>query len=180
MINKLGSVFIFAIGAAIGSVVTWRFVKAKYERIAKEEIESVKEVFSKRTDPIRPLEEGKTKLETLENYSDTLKTLQYNINESKVPYIIDPGDLGNGEFDYDLISLNYYSDGVLTDDFDIEIANAEEIVGTESLSLFGDPEQSTVYVRNDKLKAEYEIVYCDEKFSDIVQNSPQDEEEEEE
>ena len=32
----------FATGAIAGSVVTWCFVKKKYERIAQEEIDSVK------------------------------------------------------------------------------------------------------------------------------------------
>lgn len=44
---KLSNVVIFAIGAAIGSLATWKFVKTKYEKIANEEIESVKEIFSK-------------------------------------------------------------------------------------------------------------------------------------
>ena len=39
--NKLWGVFIFAAGAAIGSVVTWKIVKRKYERRAQEEIEWV-------------------------------------------------------------------------------------------------------------------------------------------
>jgi hypothetical protein len=36
----------FTAGAAIGSVVTWRIVKARYDRIIAEEIESVKEAFA--------------------------------------------------------------------------------------------------------------------------------------
>ena len=41
----LSKVFIFAVGAAIGSAVTWKLVKTKYEKIANEEIESVKEIY---------------------------------------------------------------------------------------------------------------------------------------
>lgn len=48
MRNTLNSVFIFAAGAIIGSAVTWKFVRTKYERIAQEEIDSVKEVYSHR------------------------------------------------------------------------------------------------------------------------------------
>ncbi len=46
MKNKLFGVFLFVAGAAVGSVATWKFVKTKYERIAQEEINSVKETFS--------------------------------------------------------------------------------------------------------------------------------------
>ena len=44
----LSKAFIFAVGAAIGSAVTWKLVKTKYEKIADEEIESVKEVYLKK------------------------------------------------------------------------------------------------------------------------------------
>lgn len=183
--NKLCNVFIFAIGAAVGSVVTWKIVKTKYERIAQEEIDSVKEVFSRRQtqediDDKIETESLNTKLEQLENYKDTLKTLKYNVENKKGPHIITQAEFGDGEYEYDLVSLNYYSDGILTDDFDVEIANAEAVIGEECLSLFGNPDVDIVYVRNDTLKTDYEILYCDEKFSEMIHYNPQDEEEEEE
>lgn len=46
--SKVTGLVIFVLGAAAGSVVTWQFAKKKYERIAEEEINSVKEIFSKR------------------------------------------------------------------------------------------------------------------------------------
>ena len=39
---------VFAAGAAIGSVITWKVLKDKYEKLAQEEIDSVKEAFSRR------------------------------------------------------------------------------------------------------------------------------------
>ena len=47
MNNKLFSFIMFATGAAIGSLVTWKVIKTKYERLAQEEIDSVKEEFSR-------------------------------------------------------------------------------------------------------------------------------------
>ena len=41
-------VVIFSAGAAIGSIVTWKLIEAKYKQIADEEIASVKEVFTVR------------------------------------------------------------------------------------------------------------------------------------
>lgn len=46
MNSKLVKALIFVAGAAVGSAVTWKLVKTKYEQIAQEEIDSVKEVFS--------------------------------------------------------------------------------------------------------------------------------------
>lgn len=44
--NTLCNVIIFAVGAAIGSAVTWKVVKTKYEKLAQEEIDSVKDEYS--------------------------------------------------------------------------------------------------------------------------------------
>jgi hypothetical protein len=46
--NKACVFVSFILGGAVGSLVTWKFVEVKYARIAKEEIESVKDVFSSR------------------------------------------------------------------------------------------------------------------------------------
>ena len=42
----LSNVLIFAAGAAVGSVVTWKLCKDRYAALAQEEIDSVKEKFS--------------------------------------------------------------------------------------------------------------------------------------
>lgn len=44
----------FAVGAAIGSAATWYYAKTKYEQIAQEEIDSVKEKFSYEKDATAP------------------------------------------------------------------------------------------------------------------------------
>lgn len=48
MNNTLSKILVFAAGATIGSVVTWKLVKTKYEQIAQDEIESVKEAYYER------------------------------------------------------------------------------------------------------------------------------------
>lgn len=44
--DTLCKFFLFTAGAVIGSVVTWKLVKTKYEQIAQEEIDSVKEEYA--------------------------------------------------------------------------------------------------------------------------------------
>lgn len=46
MKSKFINVLMFAVGAAVGSAVTWKIVKTKYDRLIQEEIDSVKEVFA--------------------------------------------------------------------------------------------------------------------------------------
>jgi hypothetical protein len=45
--NTIINVLLFTAGAAVGSAVTWYVVKTKYERIAQEEIDSVKETWAR-------------------------------------------------------------------------------------------------------------------------------------
>lgn len=65
MKSTLSNVLIFTVGAAIGSAVTWYLVKTKYERIAQEEIDSVKEEFTKDR-YIGPQDSGEAAIEAIE------------------------------------------------------------------------------------------------------------------
>ena len=47
MNNKVFGTILFTAGAVIGSLVTWKVVKTKYEDIAQEEIDSVKEEYTR-------------------------------------------------------------------------------------------------------------------------------------
>ena len=47
MNQRFINVIAFAVGAAVGSLVTWKVVKDKYERIVQEEIASVKETWAR-------------------------------------------------------------------------------------------------------------------------------------
>lgn len=46
MKSKIINVLAFAVGAAVGSAVTWKILKTKYDRIVQEEIDSIRDVFS--------------------------------------------------------------------------------------------------------------------------------------
>jgi methyl coenzyme M reductase gamma subunit len=167
---------IFAVGAAVGSAVTWKLVKDKYEKLAQEEIDSVKEVFSKRKsetesqDETEEPETGKdvmSKDSTIVEYADLLRKQGYNNNlnkkgkekesdEMKEPYVITPDEFVDGE-EYEKITLIYYADNVLADEDDDLVNNVEDIIG-DALSHFGEYEEDAVYVRNEQLRAEYEIL----------------------
>ena len=179
MNNTLSKVLIFTAGVAIGSVVTWKLVENKYKKIAQEEIDSVKEVFSRKkkeesaveepNDDIygedEPVKKEKTarQLEK-EEYEDLIERSSYisysdkkeEINMEK-PYIISPEEYEEG--DYDRETLDYYEgDGVLVDAFGEIVDDVAETVGEDFSSRFGEYEQDTVYVRNDITEIDYEIL----------------------
>lgn len=175
MNNKIFSMFCFAAGAIIGSAVTYKLIKTKYEQIAEEEIKSVRELYrnklkekgvSEPDDSNQDNDSMNGILSDLGYASDNKREKEDDEVESK-PYVIPPEEFGNAD-GYDLISLNYYADGVLTDDWDEVIDDVEGTVGTDSLTHFGEYEDDSVFVRNDFLRTEYEILRDNRNFSDVV------------
>lgn len=177
--NKL---MIFAAGAVVGAVVTWKFVKTKYEQIAQEEIDSVKEMFSDRnktendvegTDTEEPKKTVTNEKPDIKEYAAILEQQGYSLDEKGAnknmvrPYVISPDEFGDK--DYTEESLTYYSDGILANDMD-EVISEEEIdtlIGHEALSSFGEYEDDSVFVRNDETETDYEILLDDRKFYDM-------------
>lgn len=189
MNTKLNSVITFVAGAFIGSLVTWKFVEKKYEQKAIEEIEAVKEFYrgqdddtegpdteeyldseSERCEEVREgvLMGGAIDIPVPQEYSNL--TAKYAGKEvDRVvdrPYIIPPEEYG--ELDYECISLNYYADGVVADDFDEIIRDIDELIGEESLSHFGEYEDDAIFVRNDTTRCDYEILRDTRNFSELM------------
>lgn len=179
--NLLSKAFIFAAGAAIGSVVTWKLVKTKYEQIAQEEIESVREMYSRtekvETDDGDPDDEPDEDTETRDEYEDIINGAgytQYRTNETtekeEEDEMIDPYVIIPEEFDengYETVTLFYYEDGVLATTDDEVIANVDELIGEDSLTHFGEYEEDSVFVRNDNLKTDFEILKDRRRFSEV-------------
>lgn len=172
-------VFAFILGSAIGSFVTWKLVKGKYEQISREEIQSVKDAFYKREHKPKHDEKNDEKYEAavaarhkanLNEYAKILNEEGYSSDDKEEnndekggedpmtergPYTIRPEELGNGG--YNVMTLNYYEDDVIADDWDVIIDNSDELLGEDIASHFGEYEDDIVCVRNDKEEMDYEI-----------------------
>lgn len=116
--------------------------------------------------------------ETIEEYHDIAGTYS---NEkggaekvAKRPYVIAPYDFGELE-DYHTLELTYYADGVVEDDSDGSILSNEDIeeyVGAESLFTFGEYEEDSVYVRNEKLRTDFVILRDTMTYDDARRIGP--------
>lgn len=183
---------IFLAGGAIGSVVTWKLVKTKYEHIIAdktEENEFLRDRYSKNKNIEKAGEalaegfkdgiENPDKL-TVQEIRDKVQELGY-INEQVMkekeeeeevedmggPEVIAPEE--TWEQDYPMITLTWYEgDGVLADERDKIIGNIDEMVGEDFASHFGEYEDDTVYIRNPKFKAYYEILRDYGSYSEVV------------
>lgn len=180
MNNKAGLFIAFIAGAVAGSCVAWKALEKKYKRIADDEIESVKEVFNRKLN--KKVEEAKQQT-VQEKYGDIVDSLGYKketnnkedekdmVEKAKV-YVIPPEVFG--ELDgYETVSLTYYADKVLVDNVTNKvIKNVDKIVGRNSLNTFGEYEDDSVFVRNEDLETDYEILLDMRKYSDIVSKKP--------
>lgn len=191
--SKVTGFVMFVMGAAVGSVATWQYAKKKYEQIAQEEIDSVKAVFSKR-DPDAEIKVDVSDLHPakVEKVAEKPDILEYAarlekegyVNYSRVgdekeehdtmhdkPYVISPEEFGEFE-EYEKISLSYYADQILADENDELIEDVEDVVGIESLTHFGEYEDDSVFVRNDRLKCDYEILMDQRTYSEVLKTKP--------
>ena len=165
------AVFSFMAGAAIGAAVSWKFATEKYKLIAQEEIDSVKEAFAKlrsekvESEPNNEDISDRTRCKEIvgENGYSNEKGEQAQMIK---PYVISPDEFGEGG--YPTVSLTYYDDKVLTDEADEPIVNIDEVVGEESLTHFGEYEDDSVFVRNDDLKLDFEILLDVRNHSDVA------------
>lgn len=183
MNSKLAFVLGLALGGAVGAVASWRIAKNKYKKIADEEIASVKEVFARKAAE-KPEEPTKKEPEKElpkapvipEEYIQITKKYtngeELTMSKDQRPYVIDPEEFGDHE-DYDTATLVYYADGVLADFSGELVEDVGGTVGGDSLTHFGENENDpdTVYVRNDILKFDYEILRDAGKFSDMIKAS---------
>ena len=198
--NKMSTnMFIFAVGAAIGSAVAWLYAKKYYERIANEEIESMKEWVARRVkdQDEEKEEEPEPSIQSpytpstkpdLMDYAAKVKDLGYvdysrrteekeeMDSEEEVDdtddyiYVIKPEIFG--EEDYEEVSLTYYADGVLTDEQDNLIEDVASMVGADYASHFGEYEDDSVFIRNDRLRTDFEILADQRKYSNLAKNKP--------
>ncbi len=148
--NKLTGVMLFFAGAAVGALAAYRAAKIKFERIADEEIASVKEVFTARRSGVA---------EPSVDEADIAKPGGGRLPEDKTeckpkPYVITLQEFM--EIDgYSLVTLTYYADGVLVNEED-EPMNANKFGDLKE--LFDEGEDDSIYFRDDAAKVDYEIL----------------------
>ena len=193
MNRKLSNVLLFTAGVAVGSLVTWRYFKSKYE-VVEDEIEEKPEETEGETetedeDPEvseskmsykkPPLKEYVKMVEDngyvpkthMEEVKEEIANGEWDDKDVYEPFIIRPEEYGELHA-YETLSLNYYADGVLTDELDNPIEDVESLVPADFADHFGEYEDNVVHVRNDNLECDYEILRDLRKFTDVVGEYP--------
>ena len=176
--NGIKYALIFAAGAVLGAVSAVAMVKEKYESLAQIEIETIrryyKEKMKKEEKVEEPVKEEKVYEDITNNYKgNTVEEKPFIqkgdeiVDPYDIPYIIDSEEFGEEE-EYDTMTLTYFEDKVLVDDVDDVIEDKDTVVGLENLKIFEEfPGCTTIYVRNDVWKTDFEIIKDDWNWSDL-------------
>ena len=81
-------------------------------------------------------------------------------------YILSPDEFADSELDVN--TLNYYLDGVVADDDYNIIKDINGTIGSEALSIFDNHKKDVVYVRNERLGIDYEILRNYDNYYDVA------------
>ena len=167
MNNKVKYILAFSAGVATGVAISWRFLKKKYELIAQEEIDSVKEAFGvSREERIDEEPKQKTEKEQYEQIAQEYAGEKNGEESFTKPYVISPEEAGSID-DYDTTTFYYYADGVLTTLDDTIVEDVDNIVGSDFMNHFGEYEDDSVWIRNDNYLRDYEILRDSRNYADI-------------
>lgn len=223
MNKTLFGVIAFATGAVIGSVVTWKVVKTKYEQIADEEIQSVRDEYTnlmvkmkkhlnETATYVGPQDSDEDVSEEEEYYPDDderdfteneKQQIEYYKLTSKYrgadddnmddenseegdegedefdgevrfingPYPISPDDFSCSPPGYSAQPLDYFADGVLADDWGMQV-DIEETIGEENLAHFGEYADDILYVRNERTEIDYEVTKDPRTYAEVCRMNP--------
>ena len=182
--NGVKYALIFIAGATLGAITAVAMVKEKYESLAQIEIESIRRYYKEKLQKQEEKKEEKVEepVSEIKEYEDISNNYKGDIVGDKpfvkkedgevidpydTPYIISVEEFGE-EIEYDTMTLTYFEDKVLVDDVDDVIEDVDTVVGLENLKIFEEfPGCTTIYVRNDIWKTDFEIIKDDWKWSDF-------------
>ena len=191
--NKLATIATFIAGAAVGSGITWLHLRKKHE----EEIESVKETFTKHYDLLpatkdeedepeeflgMKIEEDEEVIdeeesdeeyfirEDMSEYDEIIETEKYSTTSTHQSYANRPYVITPDEFG----ELDDYETSGASYYADSILADdrgnqmiLDDTIGERNLHYFGEYEEDMLYVRNPVTKIDYEVYLDFRKYSEV-------------
>ena len=191
---KIASIISFVVGALSGTIGTYIFIRKKYDDEFQKKRDEMIAYYQNKvgkqetTEPPAVLEEDKEtdmmeearRLSEENGYKrpyheiDRVVTMEEtppydpsNDTERDLPYIVDGVEFGSQE-GYEMCVLNCYEDGVVTDEKNEVLTedDIEECVGSKNIDQLYRVEGDSIYVRNDRLKRDYDIIERIGRYAD--------------
>lgn len=194
---KLSHVIAFVAGAAVGYFAANYLLKDKYEKRFQKEVSSTIEAFkSNKNEEYKKDDEVNFKDEKLKDISDDIVVADIkeyaknigkhdysevkdekpseegedNIDHTK-PYIITEEEV-DAYMNYSITQWNYYADGVLTDENNEVVEDVSTTIGKEAFEYLKRTSESAIYVRNDLLELDYEILKNEMTYAELLEEKP--------
>lgn len=188
---------LFGAGLSLGVLGTKTYFERKYKQIADDEIASMKSYYDRRAVRIEK-EKGDKKEEIvvdgeiekqtvggglfLNMTPEHMKEMQINYNtlsndivagehpieEDYKPYLIDIDTFDETGDGYSKHELTYYMDDSTLVNVEEDIISAADTIGIDNLEVFEEMDSEVCYVRNEALRADYELTKVFSSYSVIV------------
>lgn len=183
------SVLTFVAGLAIGAGVSWVYHKNKYETMMNEEMDELRthrrnrEKNNEVTDTsekesikeeleARECDYMKEEIRRNEEYEEILLQKRYSNSEDTIhnedPYVLSPDDFADVP-GFDTDTFYYYANDIIADDKNdiMDESTIRSILGLTVLEIkdqFGVYEEDSVFIRNESMKCDYEILRDEEDY----------------
>lgn len=164
----------YILGIATGILVVKDRMERKYKKRSEDEIKSVKDAFEERLKKrTERSEEESAKINEI--YTRLLEQARYKPKEEEAEtgsmgaVVIPPDEFEEDTSYVTQIVVYYQGSGVFVNEDDDAIPEKEweKLLGCEVASRFGENEDApdAVYIRNDKLRAYYEVLLEEGEYS---------------
>lgn len=190
---KLSHVIAFVAGAAVGYFAANYLLKDKYEKRFQQEVSSTIEAFknNKKDDEVTHKDEklkavsdevvvadikeyakniGKHDYSEVKDDEPSEKNKDEGIDHAK-PYVITEEEV-DAYMNYSITQWNYYADGVLTDENNEVVEDVSATIGKEAFEHLKKTSESAIYVRNDLLELDYEILKNEMTYAELLEEKP--------
>lgn len=187
-------------GALIGAAVSYFFTKRYYEKLADEEIQSVKDSFNKCNNRV-PVTWNHSEDKRTEKDDDTVDPSQMDVKEyakwlqtqKKTQYSKSMKEIDKTvdndpirvipyadflEEDWPHVTLYHYANDILTDEENCEF-NEDNLPNDwrECYEMYDPEDDTTIYTVNEKTRMYYEIIQCPNSFNEDVVGDDDDDDE---
>lgn len=101
---------------------------------------------------------------------DTVVNSTFKTEEdSNNPYVISDEEFADEMPHFDKVTLYYYmTDDILTDDNEEPIVDIDDVIGYDALVTLGNEQSNTIWVRNNRISTDYEVVRLNQSYQESV------------
>lgn len=174
----MNQTIIFCGGVVVGGVIGYFIGKKREESFRESEIESIKETYSRNVKKAADIydvaneemkKESRVGMEKLhvsyipddsksadEEWDEAEK--QNPVEPEMVPYVVSPDAFANEHAEYAKLTYVYYEDNEVLINEEEECVDIDSSIGYDAINHFGEYEKDAVFVRNEALGNDYEVL----------------------